>query len=132
MSCNDEKNKALTPLTTLTPGAALDKLVDGTDTSESMTLPDGGGATRWVAQRDAWRTLARGIEGIDDSLSVRLLAYDKATRPLKSEPSALDQLVPDGEFTDLSTATTAMIQAAATAVLLCRCRAPQPPLPWPQ
>ena len=88
-------------------------LVVAVDTSRSMTLPDGDGGTRWATQNEAWRKLAAGIGNLDQSLVVRLLAYDSATRKLPSAtPDALDSQSPDGELTDLSAAALGTIQAA--------------------
>ncbi len=88
-------------------------LVVAVDTSRSMTLPDGDGGTRWAAQEAAWRSLARGVIGLDTSLVVRLLAYDSSARKLPGAAAdSLDTESPDGELTDLSAAALATIQAA--------------------
>ncbi len=88
-------------------------LVVAVDTSRSMTLPDGDGGERWTTQNEAWRKLAAGIGSLDQSLVVRLLAYDSTTRKLPSAtPDALDSQSPDGELTDLSAAALGAIQAA--------------------
>lgn len=88
-------------------------LVVAVDTSRSMTLPDGDGGDRWTTQIKAWRTLAAGIENLDQSLVVRLLAYDSTTRKLSSvAPDALDSQSPAGDLTDLSAAALSAIQAA--------------------
>ncbi len=66
-------------------------LVVAVDTSRSMTLPDGDGGDRWTAQTEAWRKLAAGIAELDQSLVIRLLAYDSTARKLPSTtPNALD------------------------------------------
>ena len=85
-------------------------LVIATDTSRSMTLPDGDGATRWESQINSWKKLAQAIGGLDDSLAVRLLVYDSTARKLPSASvDALDSQSPDGELTDLSAAALAAI-----------------------
>lgn len=88
-------------------------LVVAVDTSRSMTLPDGDGGQRWTTQVQAWKQLAGGLQGLDQSLAVRLLAYDATARPIASvAPDALGELSPIGELTDLSAAALATIQAA--------------------
>jgi hypothetical protein len=88
-------------------------LVVAVDTSRSMTLPDGDGSTRWMAQSEAWKKLVEGLSGLDGSLVIRLLAYDASARKLASATAdALDAESPAGELTDLSAAAVASIQAA--------------------
>ncbi len=88
-------------------------LVVAVDTSRSMTLPDGDGSDRWTTQQASWQKLAAGLAGLDESLSIRLLAYDKAARPLADHrPTALDSESPDGDLTDLAAAALATISAA--------------------
>ncbi len=88
-------------------------LVVAVDTSRSMTLPDGDGGDRWTTQNEAWQKLAAGIGDLDQSLVVRLLAYDSTARTLPSAtPDALDSQSPIGELTDLSAAALSAIQAA--------------------
>ncbi len=88
-------------------------LIIAADTSRSMTLPDGDGATRWETQLAAWKKLATGLSDLDESLVIRLLVYDSSARKLTgSGPSALDDQAPEGELTDLSAAALATIQSA--------------------
>ncbi len=88
-------------------------LVVAVDTSRSMTLPDGDGNDRWTSQQESWRRLASGLASLDRSLSVHLIAYDKAARTLAdTSPEALDSETPNGELTDLTVAALATIQAA--------------------
>lgn len=88
-------------------------LVVAADTSRSMTLPDGDGSDRWSTQRDAWQQLATGLAGLDQSLSIRLIAYDKTARMITEPgPAALDSQAPEGELTDLAAAALAAIQSA--------------------
>lgn len=88
-------------------------LVVAVDTSRSMTLPDGDGGDRWTRQKESWRELSTGIADLDDSLSVRLLAYDATSRELSdTSPQSLDETTPNGDLTDLAAATLATIQAA--------------------
>jgi hypothetical protein len=88
-------------------------LIVAVDTSRSMTLPDGDGNTRWDAQNKAWKQLISGLGGIDQTLAVRLLAYDASTRKLPiAAAESLDAESPSGELTDLSAAALASIQAA--------------------
>lgn len=87
-------------------------LVVAVDTSRSMTLPDGDGNDRWTTQKESWRQLADGLSSLDETLSIRLLAYDETARELvDASPDALDQETPSGDLTDLATATLAAIQA---------------------
>lgn len=89
-------------------------LVVAVDRSQSMTLPDGEGSDRWTTQQQAWQQLARGLERLDRSLNVRLLAYDRDARPLEDVgPDALKSIEPEGDLTDLSAATSASMQVAA-------------------
>lgn len=88
-------------------------LIVAVDKSRSMTLPDGDGSDRWTTQTETWRQLADGIGDDDRTLRVRLLAYDSAARVIPAAaPDSLDIESPDGELTDLSSATAACIQAA--------------------
>src|SRR6056297_2421675 len=88
-------------------------LVVAVDTSRSMTLPDGDGGERWTTQVQAWKSLASGLLGGDESLVLRLVAYDKAVQPIASaSPEALDQVEPTGEATDLAEAMAATLGAA--------------------
>ncbi len=88
-------------------------LIVAVDKSRSMTLPDGDGNDRWSSQVESWRELASGLADLDDSLSIRLLVYDKVARNrVDTGPEALDVETPDGELTDLAAATLAAIQAA--------------------
>jgi hypothetical protein len=88
-------------------------LIVAVDTSRSMTLPDGDRGTRWTTQVEAWRQLAAGLDQLDATLVVRLLAYDAVARKLPAtDPTALDDETPQGELTDLSAAALASIQAA--------------------
>jgi uncharacterized membrane protein len=88
-------------------------LVVAADTSRSMTLPDGDGNDRWSTQRESWQQLATGLAGLDQSLSIRLIAYDKTARLIaESDASALDSQAPEGELTDLAAAALAAIQSA--------------------
>ena len=88
-------------------------LVIAVDTSRSMTLPDGDGSTRWATQNEAWKRLAQGLSGLDESLVIRLLAYDTAARTIPTAVAdSLDNESPTGELTDLTAAALATIQAA--------------------
>lgn len=87
-------------------------LVVAVDQSKSMTLPDGTGSDRWSIQTEAWRKLAGGVIGVDQTLGVRLIAYDQSTRSIDPNPNALDTLRPDGNLTDLGAAGLAAIEAA--------------------
>ncbi|MFG0261824.1 MAG: hypothetical protein ACF788_05480, partial [Novipirellula sp. JB048] len=88
-------------------------LVVAVDTSRSMTFPDDDRGDRWTHQLQAWRELASGIAALDESMSVRLLRYDRvATELEEASPIALDTVSPDGESTDLAAAATATISAA--------------------
>jgi len=87
-------------------------LIVAVDTSKSMTFPDGTGSDRWTVQTEAWRKLAHGVIGIDETLDVRLIAYDQDSRRLDPRPDSLDQLSPDGKLTDLAAAGLAAIQSA--------------------
>ncbi|GAA4446277.1 glutamine amidotransferase [Novipirellula rosea] len=88
-------------------------LVVAVDTSRSMTFPDDDRADRWTHQQQAWRELADGVASLDESMSVRLLEYDKAATELDNAlPTALDDRTPEGDLTDLASAATAAIAAA--------------------
>lgn len=88
-------------------------LMVAVDTSKSMTLPDGDGSDRWTTQVNAWQALATGLEQLDQSLTVKLLAYDADARALPgAEATALDNQQPSGDSTDLAAAALAMISAA--------------------
>ncbi|MCG8652878.1 MAG: glutamine amidotransferase [Pirellulales bacterium] len=90
-------------------------IVIAADVSRSMTLPDGDGDgdDRWSSQLRAWRTLAAGLQQLDDSLAVRLLIYDQTARSVADvAPDALDAQQPSGELTDLAAAALAAIGAA--------------------
>ena len=89
-------------------------LVVAVDTSQSMTLPDGDGSDRWSSQVEAFRTLATGLQGLDESLSIKLVAYDKEARSIDSSvPDALADISPDGDLTDLSAAAESAINVAS-------------------
>ncbi|GAA5505359.1 glutamine amidotransferase [Novipirellula caenicola] len=88
-------------------------LVVAVDTSRSMTFPDDDRGDRWTHQQQAWQQLAEGLSTLDESMSVRLLGYDKTASELENTlPSALDNRVPTGDLTDLAAAATAAIAAA--------------------
>lgn len=88
-------------------------LVVAADTSRSMTLPDGEGSDRWSTQVKVWKRLANGLEGLDESLAVRLLVYDADARVLtESDRDALEQQPPDGALTDLAAAAIAAMQSS--------------------
>ncbi|TWU23186.1 hypothetical protein Pla52o_27210 [Novipirellula galeiformis] len=88
-------------------------LVVAVDTSRSMTFPDDERGDRWTHQQQAWRELASGIAALDESMSVRLLGYDKTATALDdASPTALDTITPKGDLTDLASAATATIAAA--------------------
>ena len=62
---------------------------------------------------ETWRKLATEVESIDDSLGLRLITYDRDTRELAgAHPESLDDVVPQGEITDLSAAAMGTIQSA--------------------
>jgi len=88
-------------------------LVVAVDTSRSMTFPDGDGSDRWSSQVQAWKRLASGLQRLDHSLSVKLIAYDRQARNIDQvDADALDGLAPDGDLTDLSAAAAAALNAA--------------------
>ncbi|EMI22039.1 membrane protein containing DUF1355 [Rhodopirellula maiorica SM1] len=88
-------------------------LVVAVDTSRSMTFPDDDRGDRWTHQQQAWQKLAAGLGTLDESMSVRLLGYDKTANQLDSAlPTALDDRTPEGDLTDLAAAATAAIAAA--------------------
>ncbi|MEM1067261.1 MAG: hypothetical protein AAGI63_00090 [Planctomycetota bacterium] len=88
-------------------------LIVAADTSRSMTLPDGDGQPRWDTQAEIWTQLAEAVSGMDQSLALRLVAYDATARRIANvNPQSLDEESPAGELTDLSAATLAAIQAA--------------------
>ena len=103
----------LRPALVRTDNRAADAaLIVAIDTSKSMTLPDGSGSDRWSVQKQAWQQLAGGIVGVDDTLDVRLIAYDRNARKIEANLDALDQIVPTGELTDLGAAGLTAIQSA--------------------
>ncbi|MDG2223126.1 MAG: glutamine amidotransferase [Rubripirellula sp.] len=88
-------------------------LIVAADTSRSMTLPDGDGQSRWETQVETWAKLSRAIMGMDETLGLRLVAYDQTARRIaNATPEALDNESPEGELTDLSAAALSAIQAA--------------------
>ncbi|MEE2936368.1 MAG: glutamine amidotransferase [Planctomycetota bacterium] len=88
-------------------------LIVAADTSRSMTLPDGDGQSRWETQAETWAKLSRAIMGMDETLGLRLVAYDQtAQRIANATPEALENESPEGELTDLSAAALSAIQAA--------------------
>ncbi|MGB0599234.1 MAG: glutamine amidotransferase [Rubripirellula sp.] len=88
-------------------------LIVAADTSRSMTLPDGDGQSRWETQAEAWAKLSRAIMGMDETLGLRLVAYDQTARRIaNATPEALENESPEGELTDLSAAALSAIQAA--------------------
>ncbi len=88
-------------------------LVVAVDTSRSMTLPDGDGRPRWETQSAVWEKLAQAVTGLDQSLVLRLVAYDQTARRIaNATPTALADESPRGELTDLSAAALSAIQAA--------------------
>jgi uncharacterized membrane protein len=87
-------------------------LIIAVDTSKSMTLPAGTGDDRWAVQTEVWRKLANSIFEIDETLDVRLVAYDQTTRQIEAQPDTLDALKPTGDLTDLAAGGLAAIQAA--------------------
>ncbi|TWT82601.1 hypothetical protein CA13_40640 [Planctomycetes bacterium CA13] len=93
--------------------AAEATLVVAIDVSRSMTLPDDEKSDRWTHQKQAWQSLAEGLEPLADSMNVRLLSYGKTTAELPNPtPATLDIVVPDGELTDLAAAATGAIAIA--------------------
>ncbi len=89
-------------------------LVIAVDQSRSMTLSDGQGGDRWTRQRKAFEALVSHLQGLDETLAVRVLAYDGGSRYLElNTSSALDKLEPDGDSTDLEVAATSAIEIAA-------------------
>jgi uncharacterized membrane protein len=89
-------------------------LIVAADTSQSMTMPDRDGVDRWATQQAAWREISGGLGGVDESLQIKLLTYDRDVRELTTTgTNALDQIRPEGDLTDLGKATSRCIQAAA-------------------
>ncbi len=87
-------------------------LIVAVDRSKSMTLPAGTGDDRWTVQTEVWRKLAQALIGVDETLDLRLIAYDQNADSIDVSPTSLEALAPDGELTDLGTAARAAIQAA--------------------
>ncbi len=89
-------------------------LVIALDRSRSMTLADGFGGDRWTRQREAYRELMVALQSLDDSLQIKVITYGETAATIDSPiPSSLDEIVPDGNLTDLETAATAAIEVAA-------------------
>jgi uncharacterized membrane protein len=89
-------------------------LIVAADTSQSMTMPDRDGVDRWTTQQAAWREIASGLGGLDESLQIKLLTYDREVRELTTVATdALDEIRPEGDLTDLGQAASRCIQAAA-------------------
>ena len=82
------------------------------DTSKSMTLSDGEGNSRLETQRIAFQELADGLVGLDEGLSLKVLAYDETTRRIAAQTSQVASeiaagLQATGRATDLTAALTA-------------------------
>ncbi|MDB4679017.1 hypothetical protein OAE79_01640 [Rhodopirellula sp.] len=88
-------------------------LIVAVDVSQSMTLPDGQGQTRWESQRKIWQTLATQIEPTSQNLKLQLLAYGDETKKLP-EPSidSLNQQKSLGQLTNIPKATLSAFQAS--------------------
>ena len=81
-------------------------LVVAIDTSRSMTLPSDESSDRWTQQVEAWRTLATGLEALDENVNVTLIQYDaKAEVVSESNSNTLDSVLPKGAETNLAAAT---------------------------
>jgi len=90
--------------------AAEATLVVAVDTSRSMTLPDDDQTDRWTHQKQAWQTLASGLEPLAESMNIRLIGYDETTTEItNSNPESLDDLKSTGELTDLNAAVNSAI-----------------------
>lgn len=89
------------------------------DTSQSMTLPDGKGSTRYKTQSTVLEELAAGLSigssiSSDDGLQLRYLEYGESTASFSD--SEIDSIVarqPDGQSTDLSAALRESINSAS-------------------
>lgn len=96
--------------------AADAAVVVALDSSKSMTLSDGSGNPRFDTQQKSVATLLKGLNILDDSLSVEVLAYADDTSPVSlasgGGEDAIDRLQPIGKSTDLNAAMLATIAAA--------------------
>lgn len=96
--------------------AADAAIVIALDTSKSMTLSDGSGKPRFEAQQNAIATLLDGLQNLDDSLAVEVVAYAGDAVPVSLsmdlEQNAVNQLKPIGTSTDLAAAMLATMTAA--------------------
>lgn len=96
-------------------------LVIAVDRSKSMTLPDGESGDRWATQRSVIDALGRGLTGLDNELSIRLMAYAGDAEVIQEWESAerfselsdaLAALAPDGDATELGLALQSAIDSA--------------------
>ena len=90
-------------------------IVVALDTSKSMTLTDGDGNLRFDTQRNATASLLSGLETLDDSLAVEVIAYSGEAVPvptaMNGDRGAVDELEAIGTSTDLTAAMLATIAA---------------------
>lgn len=92
-------------------------MVVALDTSKSMMLSDGEGNSRLETQRIAFQELADGLVGLDEGLSLKVLAYDETTRGIAAPtPQVASEIAAElratGRATDLTAALTASITTA--------------------
>ncbi len=93
-------------------------LVVAVDLSRSMTLADSETADRWTTQLKVWQQLSRGLAGLDESLLVQLIAYDRQPRTITAVgPDALLGMKPTGDLTDLAAAAAFSLQTSGGSPL---------------